>query len=246
MYLLDFVAHYPEFLHPERPYISFGGPWVHTSHRAPGFVSGLQYLPRGLIAKADVLASTINTYVAPVLGPVAQSSMAIATSLNFGSKPIDPGAGAPTEEEKETWRRMAKSEETVWEDLMTHMNKESLKGISTDAVMLARKADGMRENGWSDWGDYDALMPKFAEIFRARQAKLKVDIYFAEKDFMIGDAGTKGPIWFDSIWKQEPTDWIDFHSEYVKGTDHDNIFFLRFGAIRKVFENIRPLESEGR
>jgi hypothetical protein len=61
-----------------------------------------------------------------------------------------------------------------------------------------------------------------------------VDVFFAEKDIMIGDAGTKGNKWFEACWRD--VDGVEFASETVKGSDHDHVWDLRWDVMERVFK----------
>jgi hypothetical protein len=82
-------------------------------------------------------------------------------------------------------------------------------------------------------------VPRLAEALRAEGKRLRVDVFYAENDSLIGDGGSKGPRWFDQCWDaQHCGDVIDYCRTIVTGADHDRIWNLRWGAVQKVFERI--------
>jgi hypothetical protein len=79
------------------------------------------------------------------------------------------------------------------------------------------------------------------EALRSRGQRLVVEVFLGETDFMIGDAGSKGPEWFNRCWK-EASDAddspIDFSSTVVTGADHNTTWNLQFGIPERVFSKL--------
>ena len=68
-------------------------------------------------------------------------------------------------------------------------------------------------------------------------SKLKIEVFYAEEDNMIGIAA--GPRWLDDCWRPEQRgDEIQYNSRFVDGTDHNNILNIEFGIMEHIFENI--------
>jgi hypothetical protein len=56
---------------------------------------------------------------------------------------------------------------------------------------------------------------------------------------MIGDAGSKGSVWFDGCWTGgEYADVIEFQSRTVDGADHDTIWSMEWNVAREVMERV--------
>jgi hypothetical protein len=68
-------------------------------------------------------------------------------------------------------------------------------------------------------------------------ARLKLDVFLAEKDNMIGDTGTKGNRWFEACWRD--VGGVEFASETVKGPDHGCVWDLRWDVMERVFRTMR-------
>ncbi|KJZ70236.1 hypothetical protein HIM_10384 [Hirsutella minnesotensis 3608] len=234
IYALDILLHHPEILHPERPYLAIGGPWISPSHTSSTTFSLVQVLPVSIVSNFDKLARLINNHVGPILGVsygLAQTLLAKFTS---------PPQQVKTEG---TVREGAEFEDQLRPKVIERIYAEGIQGISADAVVLMKKGDGL--TGWSDWGDYDTFVPRLAESLRASGKKLSVDVFYAEHDFVIGDAGSRGPLWFDECWNvPRRSDILDYHSMTVKGADHNGIWDLRWGAMQTVFERIATLAME--
>ncbi len=234
IYALDMVLKHPEILHPERPYLAIAGPWILPSHTNSMLLSIVQSLPASVIGRTDKLASLLVKRIGPVLGVCFGASQALVAKITPASS---------TQESEDVAREGAEFEEEIWPKIIESVYAEGVQGVSSDAVLFMRKANGTA--GWSDWGDYDVLVPRLAEHLRTAGKRLSVDVFYAESDYMIGDGGSKGPKWFDKCWdSQNCGDVIDYRATTVKGADHDGIWNLKWGAVQEVFERIgQPVEE---
>lgn len=68
VYALDMLLHHPEILHPERPYLAIGGPWILPSHTSSTAMSLIQHLPASVISGADKFARLINNHIGLFIG----------------------------------------------------------------------------------------------------------------------------------------------------------------------------------
>ncbi|ETI29176.1 hypothetical protein G647_01629 [Cladophialophora carrionii CBS 160.54] len=219
---LDFAVHYPQFLHPARPYIAIAGPWVHSSHSGVLIWSLASSLPRSVVAQTDKMATLVNSTLGPALGVSAAVSGSVP-QLWPKAKPT--GCEGPDID----------LEEGIRDRVGKRVFAGSVRGLGQETQVLLR--NGVEKDGWSDWGDYDVLAPRLAEAVRGvGGATLKVDVFFAEKDNMIGNAGDKGNRWFEACWRD--VDGVEFTSETVKGADHDRVWDLRFGVMERVFKTM--------
>jgi hypothetical protein len=68
-------------------------------------------------------------------------------------------------------------------------------------------------------------------------AKLAVDIYYAESDGLIGK---KGAEWVEKCWAAERLDGeVDYQSETVEGTGHENIASIETGVLQQILGEVR-------
>ncbi|RFU79340.1 alpha beta hydrolase fold family [Trichoderma arundinaceum] len=227
IYALDMLLHHPEILHPERPYLAIGGPWILPCHTGSMGMSIIQSLPASVIGSVDKVARLINNHIGPFVGASLGFSSSFVTKL----MPVPPQQGCAVLDEE------ARLEEELWPAVIKRIYSEGIQGTSSDAILLMQKGGGMA--GWSDWGDYDTLIPRLADALRVSGRRLRVDVFYAENDFMIGGGHSKGAKWFDGCWDaQNCRDVIDYCSAAVKGADHDGIWRLRWGVPQKVLEKI--------
>ncbi|KAF2230349.1 hypothetical protein EV356DRAFT_509172 [Viridothelium virens] len=221
---LDFAVHHPHLLLPSRPYIAIAGPWVHSSQSGKLLWSLASSLPRSLIAQTGTLATFVNSTLGPALG--------VSAAVSGGVAQLWPQA------KKSTGREGADVafEEGVRERVAERVFAGGVRGLGQETQVLLR--NGVEKDGWSDWGDFDVLAPRLAEAVRevGGADRLKVDVFFAESDIMIGDAGKKGNRWFEACWRD--VDGVEFASETVKGSDHDGVWDLRWDVMEKVFKTM--------
>jgi hypothetical protein len=59
-------------------------------------------------------------------------------------------------------------------------------------------------------------------------AKIEMDVFFAETD---NSSGERGSQWFDEMWKREGDGWIKYISSMVPGTTHEAIMRAGSGAL---------------
>ncbi|GAB1312489.1 hypothetical protein MFIFM68171_02699 [Madurella fahalii] len=233
IWALDFVFHHPQLLHPSRPYLAIGGPWILPAHTGSTGLSILQHLPVSVLANTDKFARLVNNHIGPTLGTSFGLTLnllekLIPASLTNGGDAAGGGDALP---------EGAAFEEEIWASVIDRVYAEGVQGISADAVVLMQRVDGV--DGWSDWGDYDRLVPRLAEALRAAGVRLRVDVFYADKDKMIGDGGSRGPLWFDQCWNETSrAGVIDYQSRTVKGADHDGIWSLKWDAVQEVFGRI--------
>lgn len=230
IYALDLLLHHPELLHPIRPYLAIGAPWILPLHTNSKAMSIVQSLPASVIAKTDKFARFVNNYLGPILG------------LSFGltKAAIDKlMLPFPKSQHEDMNHEDINLEGAAFEDdlcprIIDRMYLEGLEGMSSDALLFMQKIDGM--TGWGNWGDYDVLVPRLAAALGAAGRRLHVDVFYAEEDFM---NGTNGPQWFDQCWgSQHRGSAIDYASTTVRGADHNGIWALKWDAVHAMFSRI--------
>ena len=205
-----------------------GAPWIHPAHTKSLAMNITKSLPVGLVGQTDKLAYAIGA----VSGPALQFSL--------GAYETVAGWFGKSDEQLEP---DAQFEKAVMPKAIGFAYSGSVKGISDDALLLMMKKT---EPGWGDWGDYDVGIPRLRELLRAQGKRLEVDVFLAKDDFMVGDAGTIGPEWFDKCWKDTAGDGpITYTSTVVPDSDHDSTWMLAGGVPQKVMAKIGvPEESD--
>lgn len=191
-----------------------------------------KYLPSGLVAHTDKVATLINGRLAPVLGVSAVISGSLGRLLPLGRS-----------EEEEEVVRGREGEDVAFQDaigpyIVRHIFQRggNVVGLGGETQVLLRNGACEKE-GWSDWGDFDGLVPRLVEaVGRVTERRLRVDVWFAENDQMIGDAGSRGVRWFEGCW--EGVDGVEFRREVVERATHDDVWELRWDLLERVFGRI--------
>jgi pimeloyl-ACP methyl ester carboxylesterase len=245
VFALDLALHNPEILHPERPYIAIAGPWILPSHTGSVLMSMTNLIP-GSMMKTEKLVRTIVSYIGPALGFTFKASQLVVSSV------YTPPPRTPDKKVAEIDRKYAELERNLYlgkigDDVFKGPEQrifaESIRGLNDESVVLMHK--GAVSGGWSDWGDFDVLVPRLGEKLRSAGRKLRVDVWYAESDALIGDDASKGPAWFDGLWQAAAQNGsIEYHRDAVKGSDHDSVWNLKHGRCRKVFEYMSGLKEE--
>lgn len=221
VYALDALLRYPQILNTENPYFAIGAPWIAPAQTDSMLMSLVQALPSGMINQTDKLANLVHGYVGPV----------ISSSLGFVAKAFTKDSGA----EQEAMRREgAKFEEELRTAIGERIFQHGIKGMPSDMLLLLRKDLGPA--GWSDWDNYDRLVPRLAESLAAAHRKLRVHVFYAESDFMSSANGTR---YFDNCWNETNRGAaIEYEATTVPGSDHDSIWNLTVGAMQDMFSEL--------
>jgi hypothetical protein len=230
---MDLLFHHPEILHPERPYLAVGAPWVHPSHSNAMSMTVTNMLPAQALAQFDKMVSFFQSKVAPMTG----ASMGVSQAL---WSMVTPKSVLPEHVTED-----AKFEDAVFPKIIDYLHGQNIHGISDEAIFLMQKVEGA--SGWGSWGDYDELAPRLADALRSTGRRLEMDVFFAEKDNMIGDAGNAGPAWFTKCWQREEEDWpIVCKTDVVEGADHNTVWALTWKAAECVLQKIgeQTVEAE--
>lgn len=233
VYALDMLVHHPEILHPDMPYLAIGGPWILPSHTGSRLLSLARSLPVQVLGQTDTFVKLINNHIGPMIGTSLGLSTGLAAKLGSNTAGHDRTAANTSNQE-------ADFEERIWDKVMERIYEEGVQGLSPEAILLLQKVDGA--DGWGDWRDYDTLVPRLVEALRSTGSTLNVVVFYAEKDLLIGDGDSKGPLWFDRCWDApDQRDTINYYREIIRGSDHNGIWNLGCGTVQQVFAQIDRL-----
>ncbi|SMY21671.1 unnamed protein product [Zymoseptoria tritici ST99CH_1A5] len=233
LYLLNTLDAYREILHSKAPYVALLAPWVHMQYSGSGLWTAASKLPQGAFSYWSGLSGFINQNVqslgalSSAFTPKKSSTCEAETSSQSGNY------GVSKKVEAEVDRLMA--------DYL--FNWESMKGGNEEALLLLKKDASV---SWGACEDYVAYVKTLNERETERQkqdegyAKLKVRLFFAKSDIMIGKQGQN---YFEDVWKSGcAPDAIELESTEMSGTNHDSVLVdLEKGALRRIVEEIKGL-----
>ncbi|KAK3307246.1 uncharacterized protein B0T15DRAFT_553729 [Chaetomium strumarium] len=262
--------------------LALGAPWILPAHSGSLPLSLAQnLLPAAAVRQADKLAAFVNNHLGPAVGSsigFAARLMPNRRQQQPQQCQEQGQDGANLDDERALGGRRPEQrgvvvddgvrfeEKIVWPALMRRVYDEGVAGLGEDAVLFLQKAQGARAGtgagdgtgagppgGWGDWGDYDTLVVRLREVIRREGRRLRVRVYYAEKDVVVRDGGTEsdGARWFDKCWTEgagsgdAERDVIDYRSRTVDGADHDHVWDLRWGVVQEVFADVGQVAEEG-
>lgn len=197
----------------------------------------VQAVPRSLISRVDKLVTFINSTKESLCRRMVRSF------FGYSHKVVKRvSENVKSSRNGHICNEHTRLESAIRKKTFDGIHLEGIEGISQEALLLLQKVAG--QTGWSDWGDYDVLAPRLSKALRLSGRKLILDVYFAERDSMIGDGGSKGPLWFENCWENERD--IDYSSNIVPGTNHGGIWMIKFGAIQQILDKVAMLLERDR
>ncbi|KAI6880332.1 hypothetical protein D0869_07477 [Hortaea werneckii] len=242
IYALNTMYLLRDILDPRHPYVAFITPWVHNEHSRATLMRIASALPSSWIDSWD----TINRFLLDNVMPVFSWSGGAMASM---SSAFQSEAGAVDTSEMTLRQKYGVSEEAgkcIEKLLMKYWLSENTIAANEEALL------GLKKGRSSDWGvcdDYEAFVQLCAQQEQQRQtasmdqAKLKVQMYFAENDIMIGEGGRE---YFNKIWKQSGVEeLIDVESRRLPGTNHDTaVLDPEKGALKHIFEQVAKNKTQ--
>lgn len=241
IFALNALLHLRHLFHPTRPYVALFGPWVPPSISGKWEMAAAAKLPASWIGTWHNVAKFINTNVAPIIVAsgltITKSSTASMTSM---SGPRATNTDATHREHGEIlWRKACESMITNF------IFAEDVEGAGQEALLCLQKC----KVKWGDWDTMDEAVSRIArnenslleDQKNAKQHRLKIQIFFAEHDELVGKGGQA---YLENCFSAASVkQYIDFHSEVVPGTDHSEVIAASRGAIEKVLQEIGTLEN---
>lgn len=122
--------------------------------------------------------------------------------------------------------------------------EEDTTAGTEEARMCLRKCEA---GAWGVCEDYAQFVRMFGELERGRREaggseteaveRVKVKVFFAESDVMIGKIGRR---YFEECWRQSGVEeWVDVETVDLPGTNHDSsIGDLKKGGMKGMFQEL--------
>jgi len=199
-------------------------------------------VPNAVISNIDSVAQWFRANVSPVTG-FSENIIGIS-GASVGS--LFHAKTAPVQSENDEDEAAFVFDEELRPVAVDFAYAENVQGLSQEALLLLKRGNAY---DWGPWEDYDRYVPMLVDAEKAHKKpdsvaeNLKIDVFFAETDVMIGNSA--GPKWFAECWKSVIRGLdIEYSSKFVKGANHDGIFNLRWGAVQQVFAEAKARSSE--
>ncbi|MCJ1474210.1 hypothetical protein MMC13_002868 [Lambiella insularis] len=234
IYTFNTLLHLRRILHPTRPFVAFLAPWVHTSHS--GSSAALSLVPETLITKWPSIARFMSTKVAPVF----TFSGGIINNISGTTLP-DSQLDMPEHMNYDPDIRDLASE--LGGLIVKLFMAENIQGGSDEAFLTLKRGT---EWSWGLFEDIDEAISKVVEQERELAAaaehdgsgpeKLRVQVFFAESDMMIGKQGQE---WFNECWRKEAcSDVVEYCNQTVPASNHENIASAEKGIVDRLFREV--------
>ncbi|KAH6722837.1 hypothetical protein BKA61DRAFT_565498 [Leptodontidium sp. MPI-SDFR-AT-0119] len=204
----------------------------------------MKVVPNGVLDSLDTVDLWFRANMTPVTGfgeNIVASIEASIGSKFHRNKSFEVMNGAENRENGKEF----KFEEKLRPVIVDPAYAENVQGLSQEALLFLTRGNG---HDWGPWEDYDRFVPILAKADKEfgetnpGGEKLKIGVFFAQTDTMIGnDAGL---MWFDKRWREEVRGDVEYHSEFVKGADHDGTFNLRWVTAQTAFEEVKKRSVE--
>ncbi|KAK5113675.1 hypothetical protein LTR62_003302 [Meristemomyces frigidus] len=247
MYLLNTLYHHRDILYPHYPYAALLAPWVHNEHSNVTLMNIVSKIPNGMINNFSQLQKFVVSRVLPVTdfsgGALSWSGGALSAVTRLFQ--TAPAANVEVDDNAEV---TPQEKYGVPHEVAQHLSKLQMKYCVTeswaagdeDAILCLKKA------GPGHWGiceDYPEYVRLLVELEQSRRnsipdaPKLKMRVYLAESDMMIGK---EGATYFKQCWARSGvSDTIDFQSHELPKTNHETIIVdTKRGGLKPVFEEI--------
>lgn len=196
--------------------LTIPAPFIDVKHSGIKFLQAAQLIPNSMFGGWNTIVKSINSYIAPT----------VVSSLSIMGKWLPDGKSETnTSKNRDQWQRdfglTGEDLDTIWSGVGEAIFAENTAGGNSEArQVLKKEGDGT----WGVCEDVEIFVQKLVEQerHRAREAKLKVKILFAEDDALSGKTGQR---YMEACWdhKSEFGDVLDYSSVTVEGSDHDSL-----------------------
>jgi len=209
---------------------------VHPSHS--GSLAALSLVPDGVLNKWPSIAKFMSARVAPMFLFSGQ----IVNSITNTMLP-DAQLEAPDQSDYDPELRAIFPE---LERLVTKVfMEENMSGGADEAFLCLKRGDKWSWGLFADIEEAVSMLVYHERLLTSgpdssqgdiRQEKLRVEVFFAESDIMIGK---KGQEWFSQCWQsQDIADVISYTSETVPESSHETIGDPGRGIFARLFKEI--------
>ena len=178
------------------------------------------WLPTPIFSIWNQIPRLVVTQAIPTLalsGAVFNTTGSVITSGAFsGSNPDETKAVEVNRRKIEAGYGLSRDfQAKIDTELPRRIFSESTVGANREALLCLKKGP---RGLWGVCDDYEDFINRLVEGERAKTSKVKVRVFFAAEDSMIG---VKGREYMDCCWKEQ--DDLDFESRIIANTDHDSV-----------------------
>ncbi|USW47684.1 Putative alpha/Beta hydrolase [Septoria linicola] len=235
IYLLNTLYHLRSILDEGRPYAALLAPWVSQKHSNMTLLTAASKLPDAAFSGWSGLVGFINNNLAP-MGSWSGGIVASSLSLFQAQPGVDEVGEASAQVKYGTDLVTANVIESLH---AKYAWAEGMTGANDEARLCLAGGKGLW-GSCEDFGEYIELLSAQERASQSEQgtnSKLKVQVFFAGSDNMIGK---EGQAYFESCWQQQCVDGvIDYTSTQLVDRSHETIVMdYEKGGIVRVFQHI--------
>lgn len=239
IFVVSTILRLRHLLHPTKPYIAFLGPWVPPSVSGKWTMATVSKLPESWICQWHHIARFMNNNVAPV---ITASGMAWGSIQSTSESKTIITETSQSDYEETLWKRASESVIT------RYIFAEDVEGSSHEALLCLQKGN-VKWGNWQDLRKGAAMISSNEKTLQELEGsdadtkqKLRIRLFFAEEDEMVG---RMGQTYLENCFaKATDREYLDFHSEVVQGTDHNEVLTVSRGAIEKIMKAVSAPEME--
>lgn len=244
MYLLNTLqALRGSVLGGKETYVGLMTPWVSNEHSKKIMWNLASKLGDSMLDNWAGIVKFVNTRIAPSMSWSGGAISSVAGM--FQSAPAEANAGEDgTAKLYGTTKEVAKELERLQGKFFF---AEDTTAGSEDAKLC------LKMGGTNIWGACDDYMEFTRILVKQEEERLKADanstglkmrVFFAESDVMIGKSGQT---YFEQCWSQDGVPGpIDYKSEELPGTDHETVFIdAEKSALPTIFTDMVEFSRKG-
>lgn len=227
IYAANVLLHLRHLLEPVN-YVAFLAPWVSPRHGSSKMMPLASLVPARVVAKLPAFikfAEKLYPFLQASWYPFKDTTSEFLHRLKPHRK--RRGRGQPSDDPPEAssvdMDELLNSEFRYRLSCLAskYADAEPRAGLGVEAQFCLKKGGGACV--WGDWKDYDELVKLLVanETTCANPNKLRIDVFHATEDRMVGKRGQK---WFDACWKEDILGRnIEYNATVIENTNHETI-----------------------
>lgn len=247
LYLLNTLYSCRDILHPQKPFVTLLGellvsltscgkyltavaPWVGPEQSKKMTMRIVQMIPHQAFSIWNQIPKFLNTSGVLTAFDASGALLNQVGSLFSSPSSTDNQDNGPFAENRR--KMMAKcgfsleDQEIMSNEMSEAIFREDTVGANSEALLCLGKCP---EGSWGKCQDFYQYLKDLAQLERTRRSenpnsgKLKVDMYFAESDALIGNGGKE---FLEKCWSGENGEYqdaFDYEASTSPNTDHDTV-----------------------
>ncbi|CAN8096731.1 unnamed protein product [Discula destructiva] len=226
MFLLNTLHHCRNLIDPDRPFVALLAPFADPTHSKVKALQAARFIPASVFGIWNILPKFSVLQAKPAL-----AFSAPLFSAMFSSNTLDAAQEENIRKREQDYGVPRQVQSELSELTMKSMFTENTVGANSEALLCLKKGRGAT---WGACEDYKAYFERLYSNEQERLAtassdhlttsRLRIRVYFAETDMMIGKQGQE---YLNECFRGGSNgiapDIVDFEAATIVGSDHDSI-----------------------